>query len=181
MRKLLAIVGVAIGAVVLLLVILRIVGFNPGLTSPGMWLTGELVTEPVSDWTFAAKERGFAIQTRQWFLPILAHSVTSKPTHYKRNLYVSSMYPAGIKLPDGRHWNRNILADPRVRIKIGNKLYDLKLVYVTDDAERDGIYRLSGGTHFAPGFRQHLWRVVPLDAEGSSVPPDMRASREAAP
>ena len=181
MKKLLAALGVTIGAVLLLLVILRIVGFNPGLTSPGLWLTGDLVTEPITDWSFAAKERGFAIESRQWFLPMLAHSVTATRWHHKGNLYVASLYPAGVRLPDGRHWNRNILADPRVRLRIGNTLYDRKLVYVTDDVERDGVYRLAGPIHFAPGFRLHLWRVVPLDAEGSSLPPDMRASRETAP
>ena len=180
MKKLLAVVGVLLGVVILALVIIRVVGFNPGLTSPGMWLTGELVTEPITDWTFAAKERGFALQTHQWFLPILAHSVTATRWHYKGNLYVASLYPAGITLPNGRHWNVNILADPRIRVKIGNKLYDRKVVYVEDDVERDGVYRLAGSIHFAPGFRLHLWRVVPLDAPGSQYPPNMRASKETA-
>jgi hypothetical protein len=163
MRKPLTIIGILFGVVVLLLVILRIVGLDPGTTRPGMWLTGELVTKPISDWTFAAKERNFAVQTRQWFLPILAHSVTATRWHYDGKLYAASLYPAGVKLPDGRHWNRNVLADPRVRIKIGNKLYDRKLVYVTDPAERDPVYRLAGAIHFAPGFFLHLWRVEPLD------------------
>jgi hypothetical protein len=88
MKELLTIIGILLGVVILLLVILRIVGLDPGTTGPGMWLTGELVTEPISDWTFAAKERNFAVQTGQWFLPILAHSVTATRWHYNGKLSV---------------------------------------------------------------------------------------------
>src|SRR2546428_2125698 len=123
MKKFSLIVLGVLAGLVLLLVIARVVGFNPGATTPGLWLRGEVVTEPVTDWSFAEKVPGLtAIQTRQWFLPILAHSVTTGRFHHKGRLYVASGYPAGIPLPQGRHWNRNVLADPHVRIRIGNKL-----------------------------------------------------------
>ncbi len=88
---------------------------------------------------------------------------------YKGELYLASFYPAGVTLPAGRHWNRNVASDPRVRIKIGNKLYDRKLVYMTDPAFRDEVMRARGpnGRYFNPGMFLQLWHVVPLDENGS--------------
>lgn len=155
--------GVLMGAIVLLL-ILRVVGFNPGVTAPGLWLRGEVATTPVTDWSLAKEGVGITnIQTRQWFFPALAHSVTAARFVHKGRLYLASGYPAGIKLPDGRHWNRNVLADPHVRIRIGGKLYDQTLVYLSDPLERDEVLRAWGPMMFAPGFFLHLWRVEPSD------------------
>jgi hypothetical protein len=68
-----------------------------------------------------------------------------------------------VALPNGRHWNRNVLNDPRVRLKIGDKLYSRKLVYVTDPVEREEIIRAWGQRFYAPGMYLHLWRVEPAD------------------
>ena len=165
MAKLLKIAGGLVVLLVVAVVLARIVGFDPGVTRPGMWLTGEVERTPVTDWSFGAKlPQLTAVQTRQWFLPPLAHSVTTTRFHYKGRLYLASGYPAGISLPDGRHWNRNVVADPHVRIRIGGKLYDRTLVYLSDPIEREEILRAWGPTMFAPGFFLHLWRVEP-DAE----------------
>jgi hypothetical protein len=164
MKKIALIAGGLVLALVLLLVVARIVGFNPGATAPGLWLSGEVLTEPVTDWSFGAKVPGLtAVETRQWFLPMLAHSVTVARFHHKGRLYLFSGYPAGVELPDGRHWNVNVLADPRVRVRIGDKLYDVKLVYVTDPVEREDVLRAWGPMMWAPGFFLHLWRAEPRD------------------
>jgi len=165
MKKLVWVAAGAVAFVVVILLTLRVVGFDPGVTAPGLWLKGEVATEPVTDWSFAEKIPGpTAVQTRQWFLPIVAHSVTVARFHYKGRLYLPSLYPAGIPLPQGRHWNKNVVADPRVRIRIGNKLYDRKLVYLTDQTERDEVLKAWGQMMFAPGFFLHLWRIEPVDA-----------------
>ena len=162
MKQLALIVGGLVALLVVFVLTARVVGFNPGATSPGLWLRGEVVNEPVTDWSFAAKTPGLtAIETRQWFFPWLAHSVTTGRFHYKDRLYLASGYPAGIELPDGRHWNRNVLADPHVRIRIGGKLYDRTLVYVTDPVEREEFLRAIGPMFWSPGFFLHVWRVEP--------------------
>jgi hypothetical protein len=162
-KTLLKLVGGLVVVAVVLLLIARVVGFDPGPTRPGLWMTGEVVTEPVTDWTFALKVPGLTgIQTRQPFFPALAHSVLTTRFVYNRRLYLGSGYPAGIKLPDGRHWNSNVMADPTVRIRIGNKLYDKKLVYVSDPIERDEVCKAYGPMFWSPGFFLHLWRVEPL-------------------
>ena len=163
MRKLSWIAGGVVSGLVVLLLVLRVVGFNPGVTSPGLWITGKLVTTPVTDWSFADEIGGLtAVQTRQWFLPILAHSVTTARQVHRGRLYLFSMYPAGVPFPEGRHWNRNVISDPGVRIGIGGKLYDRTLVYLTDPVEREEVLRARGQRAFAPGMYLHLWRVEPL-------------------
>jgi hypothetical protein len=168
MKKLLMLVGVLVAALVLFLVYARVFGFNPGATSPGLWMKGEVVNEPVKDWSFGVKAGGLTgIETRQWFFPALAHSVTATRFHHKGRLYIGSGYPAGIKLPNGRHWNRNLMSNPQVRIRIDGKIYPGKAVYVTDPAEREEIWRAYGPMFWAPGFFLHLWRVEPPDAAGA--------------
>ena len=161
-RKLAVVAGSVVAVLLVLVLLARVVGFNPGLTRPGMWLSGELNTEPVTDWSFAAGPGLTMLQTRQWFFPWLAHSVTIARFHYQDRLYVGSAYPAGIQMPNGRHWNRNVLADPRVRINIDGTLYDQRLVYVTDTDERDAVHRALGQMFWSPGLLLHLWRVEPL-------------------
>jgi hypothetical protein len=163
MKTLAGIVTGIVGLLLLFVVYARIFGFDPGPTRPGMWMRGEVVTTPVTDWSFALKDRGLtAIQTRQWFLPWLAHSVITTRFVNKGRLYLGSGYPSGIRLPEGRHWNRNLQSDPTARIRIGTKLYDGKLVYVSDPVERDEVWKAYGPMFWSPGFFLHLWRFEPL-------------------
>jgi hypothetical protein len=110
--------------------VLRITGFGPHGTTPGLWLNGTVVTTPVTDWSFAEKYTTLEIQTRTpYFLP---HSVTTACIAYNGQLYVGSIYQPGLQYPHGRDWNENVARDPHVRIKIGNQLYDGTLVHITD-------------------------------------------------
>ena len=133
MKMLLKIVGAILVCLALLLVVLRITGLNPHDRIPGLWLTGDLVTTPVTDWSFTDKVPTIKLQTQSRFL--LPHSVTINCLAYNGQLYVTSVYPAG----PPRSWNENVMRDPHVRIKIGDKLYDRTLVLVTDPAEREGV------------------------------------------
>ena len=133
MKMLLKIVGGILVCLALLLVVLRITGLNPHDGIPGLWLTGDLVTTPVTDWSFTDKVPTIKLQTQSRFL--LPHSATINCGAYKGQLYVTSTYSAGLP----RSWNVNVMRDPHVRIKIGDKLYDRTLVVVTDPAERQGV------------------------------------------
>jgi hypothetical protein len=130
MKTFLKMIGAILGCLVLLLVVLRITGFGPRARTPGLWLSGTLVTTPVGDWSFADKYPTLEIQTRTWYL--LPHSVTTNCVSYNGQLYVDSIYRAGLRYPNGRSWNENVARDPHVRIKIGNRLYDCVLTHVTD-------------------------------------------------
>lgn len=133
MKTLLKIVGAILVCLVVALVVLRVTGLDPHDRTPGLWLTGNLVTTPVTDWTFTDDVPNIKLQTQTWYL--LPHSVTINCLPYKGQLYVSSVYPAGTP----RSWNDNVMRDPHVRIKIGDKVYDRTLLLVTDPAERDGV------------------------------------------
>jgi len=136
MKLLFKIVGGALVCLALLLVVLRITGLNPHDRIPGLWLTGNLVTTPVTDWSFIDDVPNIKLQTQTRFL--LPHSVTINCLAYKGQFYVSSTHPAGAP----RSWDENVMRDPHVRIKVGDKLYDRTLVLVTDPAEKNAVVQV---------------------------------------
>jgi hypothetical protein len=140
MKTLLRIVGVVVVCLVLLLVVLSITGLEPRQRTPGLWLKGNLVTTPVTDWSFTDQVSTVEVQTRSRFL--IPHSVTTYCVALNGQLYLDSFYPPGVEYPHGRSWNENVARDPHVRLKIGNDLYDVTLVHVTDPAEKAALREL---------------------------------------
>jgi len=136
MKTLLKIVAAILVCLAILLVVFRFTGLNPHGGIPGLWLTGDLVTTPVADWSFIDEVPNIKLETRSRFL--LPHSVTINCLAYKGQFYVSSTHPVG----SPRSWDANVMRDPRVRIKIGDKLYDRTLVLVTDPAEKDAVIQV---------------------------------------
>jgi hypothetical protein len=136
MKMLLKIVGGILVCLALELVVLRITGLNPHDRIPGLWLTGDLVTITVTDWSFTDKVPTIKLQTPGRFL--LPHSITINCLAYNSQLYVTSVYPAG----PPRSWNENVMRYPHVRIKIGDKLYNRTLVLVTDPAAMEGVLQV---------------------------------------
>jgi len=131
MKTLLNIVGAIVICVVLLLVTLRFTGLNPhgdtpGRGSyPGLWLSGDLVTSPVADWSFTNSIQTVKVQTNTWYL-----------IPYNGQLYLATSGAAV------RQWPRNVARDPHVRLKIGDQLYDRTLLVVTDPAEREAVLQV---------------------------------------
>jgi len=149
MRRLLKIVGAILICLVLVLLTLRVTGFEPkecpsaGVSwrcrVPGLWLRGDLATNPVLDWSFTDKYQTVKVQTRDRLL--FPHSITTYCVSCNGQLYLTSVYRAGLQYPHGRRWNENVARDPHVRIKIGDQLFDRTLVYVTDPEERAAVIR----------------------------------------
>jgi hypothetical protein len=117
---------------------LRLFGFAPSDLRPGLWLTGERVTEPVTDWSFTEDHQEIFVQTRTPYL--IPHSVTTYCASYEGDLYLFSAYYQGGVFPNERGWNRNVMRDPRVRLKIGDRLYDQTVMHVTDAATRAAVH-----------------------------------------
>ncbi len=117
------------------LIVLRITGLEPKDRRPGLWLKGNLVTTPVTDWSFTDKVKNVELQTRTWYL--LPHSVRINCVAYNGQLYLSTVNPPGVYAPHS--WNVNVARDPHVRLKIGNQLYDRTLSFVTDPAEKAAV------------------------------------------
>jgi hypothetical protein len=168
MKTLAKIAAGILGLLLLFLLYARLFGFNPvdgRPPIPGLWLRGELVNERITDWTFAESipRNQSMLETRHASFPFLAHSVWTTRYHYKGRLYFGSGYAAGRVMPHARRWNVNVLANPNVRIGIGDKLYDVKLTYVEDGPEREELLRSLSPLFWSPGFYLHPWRVDPRD------------------
>jgi F420H(2)-dependent quinone reductase len=137
MKKLLIAAGTVVVGVLLALVALRVVGLDPHERRPGLWLTGQSITTPVTDWSFSDQFQTIYMQTRAWYG--LPHSVTTTVTAYNGRLYLTSVYRPGMRFPDDRLWNKNILRDPHVRLKVGDRVFDGTAALVTDPAEKDAV------------------------------------------
>jgi len=100
---------------------------------PGLRLAGELVERPVEDWSFSDAYAEIFLETRPpWLLP---HSVTIVATSLDGVLYVHARHP------EEKRWVGHVARDPRVRLKIGEKVYERRLEVVEDAAWRQRIYR----------------------------------------
>ena len=155
---------VIVALLVVAFVTLRVTGLAPKERRPGLWLKGDLVTTPVADWSFTDSHQEIQVETRERFLPLLAHSVTAFCVSYNGRLYLAAAYQAGMEYPHGKHWTGNVAADPRVRLKIGDALYEGTLTYVTDPAEKAGVIGEEAKKYpqmkvNPPLF--HVFRVVP--------------------
>ena len=162
MKTVLRIVGVIVACVVAALVVLSITGLEPRQRTPGLWLKGNLVTTPVTDWSFTAQVSTVEVQTRTRFG--IPHSVTTYCTSLNGQLYIDSFYPPGVDYPHGRSWNENVARDPHVRLKIGDNLYDVTLVHDTDPADKTAVLQLVAKKYpdlrIPPPERVQLYHVI---------------------
>ena len=95
---------------------------GPLLVFPGGQLAGEVVEQPVADWSFA-NDRFVDLETR----PEDPYSVELNYVVRDGALYLD---PA-----EGRTWLDHIRADPRVRVRFGDKLYRATAVLVGQPGE----------------------------------------------
>jgi hypothetical protein len=157
MRQLVKIVGSIVIVLAAVLLLLSVTGFEPkdcpptdkslSCKLPGLWLKGEPVSTPVTDWSFTDQIPQIKIQTQTPFL--LPHSVTIWCAVYNGNLYVTSYR--------GRQWVENIIRDPHVRLKIADKVFDRGLTVVDDPAEKAAVLQ-------AKGRKYPQWKVPSVSA-----------------
>ncbi len=179
---------VIVGILALALVTLRITGLEPEyldldqlrahhmIARPGLWLKGEVVTTPVTDWSFVETVphpgrslNTVLVETRTpYFIP---HSVRIMPTVRNGQLYLRSHQDRmDVQFPNDKSWTSNVARDPRVRIKIGDKLYEATLVLVADRAQATALLGRSpetmekgpDGQEHVVGY-DHVFRVFQRD------------------
>ena len=120
------------------LLVLAVLGcIPPKDRRPGLRLSGEEVNEPLTAATCSDEVQEIFVETRPWWL--VPHSVTTVCAGHDGALYVPSLYRARGSFPDEKLWNRNIVRDPRVRLKIGEKIYLGSAVLVTDALESEQL------------------------------------------
>ena len=116
-----------------LLFVLPIVsGWGPCGPITGGRIAGELATELVNDWTFTDDISTIQIETR----PDDPYSVTTWCFTDGPHLYIPS------RGAPTKPWVKNVLADPRVRLRIGGKVYAMRATRVTDDGQRGKLIAL---------------------------------------
>ena len=108
---------------------------------PGLWLSGEVAETP-ADWSFVADYPEIFVETHPWYgIPF---SVTTVIGTRNGRLYVPSIYDEELPFPGTKYWNAVIADNPDVRLKIGERLYEMRAVPVRDLAEyRDGVGALA--------------------------------------
>jgi hypothetical protein len=152
-----------------------------------LWLTGEVVREPVTNWDWVnevndpIRKNSIMLETRTRFG--IPHSVTINPTARGDKLYIGGSeqdFRLQKEFPYSKAWWANIVRDPRVRIKIDGKIYEMTVALVADRAEvaqligRDPVTKVIGadGKEQITGVR-HYWRVyqrnIPEYGDGSAV------------
>ena len=202
MMKALKIGLLVVGAlVVVTLLTLRVTGLEPAYvdpsseefaksgrtTRPGLWLTGEVVHEPVTTWDWVnrvndpIRKNTIMLETRTWYG--IPHSVTIGIIGRGDKLYVSGSerdFRLKKGFPYSKAWWANIERDPRVGMKIGGKIYEMTVVLISDRAEvaqlqrRDPVTKeigADGKEHVTQVT--HWWRVyqrnIPEYGNGSAV------------
>ncbi len=135
---------------------------EPADRRPGTWLSGEIATEAVGDWSFTDAHREILIETRTLYW--IPHSVTIVCAATDGKLYV------GARNPDGKRWVANVDRDPEVRLKIGDRVYELRLVPVESADVREAVFSAysakygwsASAPEERPPFRS--WEVVEREA-----------------
>ena len=164
-----------VAIVAVALITLRITGLEPEyldlgqlrahhmIARPGLWLKGQLVTAPVTDWSFVndVKHPGqslntILVETQTPYL--IPHSVRVMPEVRNGQLFVRSHQDRmDRKFPYDKAWTADVARDPRVRIKIGGKLYNATLVLVADRAQAIQILGRNPETYQkGPDGKEHI-------------------------
>jgi hypothetical protein len=114
----------------LALILIATACFSPEEQRPGLRLAGESVAIP-ADWSFTNDHQLIAVEVQTpYFLP---HSVTIWCAEVDGVLYV------GARNPESKRWPGWVNADPDVRLKIGERLYEVSLIPLDDPDRLDRL------------------------------------------
>ena len=118
--------NVALMACAIAVALMLACSLDPSDARPGLGLSGEVHQQAVEDWSFTSDAYEIFIETAtSYWIP---HSVTAWCVMVGDELYVSA------DDADQKSWVVNVARNPNVRLKIGEKVYEQKLVPVTDAA-----------------------------------------------
>ena len=135
-------VAVVVAVLAIVLYITAIVmPIDPVERRPGTGLSGTLAVDPDTDWAFIERRTRAWVETHTRYL--VPHSITVSAWADQGKLYV------GCRECDTKIWPRNVARDDRVRIKIGDSIYERRAIRITDPDERSAVLGPAGGR---PGF-----------------------------
>jgi hypothetical protein len=108
-----------------------VLGCQPEDESPGLWLRGEAAPERVDDWRFTNDIEEIFVETRPWYG--IPHSTTIWCVELDGALYIGSYGD------EKKTWEKNVARDPRVKLAIAGKLYEVSLVPVTEPSQVEAL------------------------------------------
>lgn len=101
--------------------------------TPGAYLSGEQIEEPVSDWTFANQVQLCQIQTRSGLIP---HAINLNcMADSTGNLFLSCSQC------EGKRWSTAALENPSARIRLNGLVYPVSLRRLDDSEELDNAWQ----------------------------------------
>ncbi|MGI9589911.1 MAG: nitroreductase/quinone reductase family protein [Myxococcota bacterium] len=144
-----------------------------GILAGGPFL-GSPSEQAIEDWSFTDAEPLIAIETRG---RLFRHTVTIVCVAAERRLYVMARHAPR------KRWVQNLAGDPRVRLRIGEELYEGRAVRVSEPAESAAVARAflrkyvgldaphARGLFFAPEpgddrAEVWTWRIDPAEKAG---------------
>ncbi len=86
-------IGARVAQWVAVLMATCLLACEPSDRRPGTWLSGDVVAQPVSDWSFTADAMEVYVETRTWYG--VPHSVTTACATTGDTLYIPSVYVEG--------------------------------------------------------------------------------------
>lgn len=137
MKRALKWLGIGVVGLALIAALVYATRSNPIGPLAGRELTGEVVTTAITDWSFTDEHPLIAVETR----PAAPHSVTVICFSHDGALYV----PA--RGGSAKDWPHFAVSDPRVRVKIGDKVYPALATRVEDPELRRVLIAAAAGKY----------------------------------
>jgi hypothetical protein len=125
LRKILRGLGLAVAALAAIAALLYATRSNPVGPVSGRALSGELISTPVTDWTFTDDHSLIAVETR----PAAPHSVTTVCFTHEGALYVPAQGASA------KSWPHYAVSNPRARILVDGKIYPVRATRVEDTTQ----------------------------------------------
>jgi hypothetical protein len=114
-----------------LIAAVAVLGCQPENETPGLWLRGEFVAEPIEDWRFTNDIEEIFVETRPWYG--IPHSTTIWCVELGGALYIGSYGD------EKKVWEQNLARDPTAKLAIAGKLYEVTLAPVTESGQVEGL------------------------------------------
>ena len=137
MKRALKWLGIGVVGLALIAALVYATRSNPIGPLAGRELTGEVVTTAITDWRFTDEHPRIAVETR----PAAPPSVTVICLSHDGALYV----PA--RGGSAKDWPHFAVSDPRVRVKIGDKVYPALATRVEDPELRRVLIAAAAGKY----------------------------------